>query len=76
MMAEGLADIYPRLSPTSEWDIGAGDAILREVGKMVYQYSDEVEPTDYLEKNKREKLTPLQYDKKDLINPNFVVVDI
>lgn len=32
LIAEGKADIYPRLGPTSEWDTGAGDAILREAG--------------------------------------------
>ena len=28
-LAEGAADVYPRLSPTSEWDVGAGHALLR-----------------------------------------------
>lgn len=31
-LAEGFADIYPRLSPTSEWDTAAGQCILREAG--------------------------------------------
>jgi 3'(2'), 5'-bisphosphate nucleotidase len=31
-LAEGSADIYPRLSPTSEWDIAAGQAILIAAG--------------------------------------------
>lgn len=31
-LAEGAADIYPRLAPTSEWDIAAGDAILTAAG--------------------------------------------
>jgi 3'(2'), 5'-bisphosphate nucleotidase len=34
-IAEGTADIYPRLSPTSEWDIGAGDAIVVAAGGIV-----------------------------------------
>jgi 3'(2'), 5'-bisphosphate nucleotidase len=31
-LAEGAADIYPRLSPTSEWDIAAGHAIVVAAG--------------------------------------------
>jgi len=31
-IAEGLADVYPRLSPTSEWDIAAGHAVLAAAG--------------------------------------------
>ena len=34
-VAEGLADIYPRLSPTSEWDTAAGHAILLAAGGRV-----------------------------------------
>lgn len=34
-IAEGAADIYPRLSPTSEWDIAAGCAILTAAGGVV-----------------------------------------
>lgn len=34
-IAEGLADVYPRLGPTSEWDIAAGDALLHAAGGMV-----------------------------------------
>jgi 3'(2'), 5'-bisphosphate nucleotidase len=29
LLAEGLADIYPRLSPTMEWDVAAGDCVFR-----------------------------------------------
>jgi 3'(2'), 5'-bisphosphate nucleotidase len=32
MVAAGEADLYPRLAPTCEWDIGAGDAVLRAAG--------------------------------------------
>ena len=44
-VASGRADLYPRFGETSEWDIAAGDAILRAAGgalldmrgeKMVY----------------------------------------
>lgn len=33
LVAEGRADIYPRLSPTMEWDVAAGDAIFRYSGE-------------------------------------------
>ncbi|MBN2825665.1 MAG: 3'(2'),5'-bisphosphate nucleotidase CysQ [Campylobacterales bacterium] len=58
MVAEGEADIYPRLAPTMEWDTAAADAIVREAGKMTYQF---------------ESQTPLLYNKEDLLNPWFVV---
>ena len=35
IVAEGRADIYPRLSPTSEWDTAAGHAILLASGGLV-----------------------------------------
>ena len=34
-MAEGGADIYPRASPTSEWDTAAGHAVLLAAGGLV-----------------------------------------
>jgi 3'(2'),5'-bisphosphate nucleotidase len=34
-VAEGGADFYPRLGPTSQWDTAAGDAILRTAGGRV-----------------------------------------
>ena len=58
MVAEGVADIYPRLAPTMEWDTAAADAIVREAGKMTYQFA---------------KDEPLMYNKEDLLNPWFVV---
>ena len=58
MVAEGSADIYPRLAPTMEWDTAAADAIARESGKMTYQF---------------ETNTPLVYNKENLLNPWFVV---
>jgi 3'(2'),5'-bisphosphate nucleotidase len=36
MVANGEADLYPRLGPTSEWDIAAGDAILRAAGGKLH----------------------------------------
>jgi 3'(2'), 5'-bisphosphate nucleotidase len=34
-LAEGLADLYPRLSPQSEWDLAAGHAVLAAAGGLV-----------------------------------------
>lgn len=34
-VAEGKADVYPRLAPVSEWDIAAGHAILMAAGGAV-----------------------------------------
>jgi len=58
MVATGEADMYPRLAPTMEWDTAAADAIVRCVGKMTYQYDSG---------------KPLKYNKKDLLNPWFIV---
>lgn len=58
MVAEGTADIYPRLAPTMEWDTGAAHAIVIEVGKRVLQFG------------KKENLL---YNKEVLLNPWFVV---
>ncbi len=35
LIAEGLADVYPRFGPTMEWDIAAGEAVLRAAGGRV-----------------------------------------
>ncbi|OYX75770.1 MAG: 3'(2'),5'-bisphosphate nucleotidase [Rhizobiales bacterium 32-66-11] len=35
LLAEGAADLYPRLGRTMEWDTAAGDAVLRAAGGMV-----------------------------------------
>jgi 3'(2'), 5'-bisphosphate nucleotidase len=32
-VADGRADIYPRLGPTMEWDVAAGDCIYRQSGR-------------------------------------------
>ena len=67
MVAEGSADIYPRLAPTMEWDTAAADAIVREAGKMTYRY----DPTFNIENSASN--APLVYNKKELLNPWFVV---
>jgi len=58
LVAEGIADVYPRFAPTMEWDTAAGHAIIKEAGG------------DVIDINKRE---PLKYNKEQLINPPFIV---
>lgn len=60
-IAEGNADIYPRFGRTMEWDTGAGHAIVKSAGKGVYKFED----GDIREE--------LEYNKKSLKNPYFVV---
>jgi len=62
MVAEGEADVYPRLAPTMEWDTAAADAVVREAGKMTYQYADDAAQE-----------LPMVYNKQELLNPWFVV---
>ena len=57
-VAEGSADLYPRCSPTMEWDIAAAHAIVNKVGKHVFQLHT---------------CNELIYNKCDLHNPWFVV---
>lgn len=59
MVAEGTADICPRFGPTMEWDTAAGHALVKAVGKNIWQ-------TDLK--------TELCYNKKNLTNPNFIVL--
>jgi 3'(2'), 5'-bisphosphate nucleotidase len=35
LIAEGLGDFYPRFGPTMEWDVAAGEAVLRAAGGQV-----------------------------------------
>ena len=44
LVAEGIADLYPRFGPTCEWDIGAGHAVLRAAGGRVHTF-DGIEMT-------------------------------
>lgn len=39
LVAEGSADVYPRLGPTMEWDVAAGDCIYRNSGRHVARES-------------------------------------
>ena len=40
LVAEGSADLYPRLGPTSEWDIAAGQAVVEAAGGQVVRLAD------------------------------------
>lgn len=58
MVAEGAADVYPRLGPTSEWDTAAAHAVVLGAGGEVLALDG----------------TPLRYNARDtLLNPHFVV---
>jgi len=58
LVAEGAADIYPRLGPTSEWDTAAAQAVVEGAGGMV---------TDTA-------MQPLKYNRgESLLNPYFLV---
>jgi 3'(2'), 5'-bisphosphate nucleotidase len=57
LVAEGVADLYPRFGPTMEWDTAAGQCIVEESGGVVVDMS-----------GKR-----LTYNKESLLNSNFVV---
>jgi 3'(2'), 5'-bisphosphate nucleotidase len=56
LIAEGGADLYPRVGPTMEWDTAAAQCILEQAGGLV---------TD-LEGN------PMIYNKPQLLNPGFL----
>lgn len=58
MVAEGVADIYPRFGPTMEWDTGAGHAIARAAGKKVIDHHTGQE---------------MRYNKENLLNNWFIV---
>lgn len=65
-VAEGKADIYPRIAPTMEWDTAAAHAILNAVKGRIVQYKE------YREIYKIKKLPELIYNKKNLLNPYFI----
>jgi 3'(2'), 5'-bisphosphate nucleotidase len=55
-LAEGSADLYPRLAPTHDWDIAAGHAILKAAGGSVTAPDG----------------APLVYGSNDLLIPAFL----
>ncbi len=58
LVAEGKANIYPRFSPTMEWDTGAGHAIALAAGCEIKE---------------ADGVTDLKYNKENLTNPWFMV---
>ena len=58
LVAEGKAQVYPRLAPTMEWDTAAGHAVAKFAGCEVYNFNTNTE---------------LEYNKENLLNPWFVV---
>jgi len=42
LLAEGAVDLYPRLAPTSEWDVAAGHALVVAAGGAVFTADGEV----------------------------------
>ena len=58
LVAEGQADVYPRFGPTMEWDTAAAHAVVLGAGRQV---------------NIAESGEPLVYNKKNLLNPWFIV---
>jgi 3'(2'), 5'-bisphosphate nucleotidase len=59
LLAEGKADFYPRLGPTSEWDTAAAHAVVNAAGGQIITLNGE----------------PLQYNRKEsLLNPEFLVI--
>lgn len=58
-IAEGAADIYPRLGPTSQWDTAAAQAVLEEAGGAV------LDPQG----------CPLRYGlDRPVLNPHFIAL--
>jgi hypothetical protein len=48
MVAEGRADIYPRIAPTMEWDTAAAQAVVEASGGRVVKYNPAVPAGSYL----------------------------
>ncbi|HEB62687.1 MAG TPA: 3'(2'),5'-bisphosphate nucleotidase [Bacteroidetes bacterium] len=57
IIAQGAAEIYPRLAPTMEWDTAAAQIILEEAGGKVIQHNS---------------MEALKYNKENMLNPSFV----
>ncbi|MFN8284720.1 MAG: 3'(2'),5'-bisphosphate nucleotidase CysQ [Chitinophagales bacterium] len=58
LLAEGKADVYPRLGPTMEWDTCAGQIVATEAGAEVLRFDNN---------------EPLLYNRENLLNPFFMV---
>jgi 3'(2'), 5'-bisphosphate nucleotidase len=57
ILANGEAQVYPRLAPTMEWDTAAAHIILEEAGGSIVRADNG---------------KPLQYNKENLLNPHFI----
>lgn len=82
MVAEGSADIYPRIAPTMEWDTAAAHAVVVAAGGQVFEYDGNLPVSSYsvhgaksLERGDSLPPAPgsLLYNKQNLLNPYFVV---
>jgi 3'(2'), 5'-bisphosphate nucleotidase len=59
LVAEGEADLYPRLAPTAEWDTAAAQAVVEAAGGLVVD----------------DRFKVLRYNSKaDILNPYFYVI--
>jgi len=59
VVAEGGADLYPRLGPTSEWDTAAAQAVVEQAGGSVVTLDGK----------------PMNYNAKaEILNPHFLVI--
>jgi 3'(2'), 5'-bisphosphate nucleotidase len=59
VVAEGGADVYPRLGPTSEWDTAAAQAVVEQAGGKVVTLDG----------------NPMKYNAKaEILNPHFMVI--
>lgn len=59
LVAEGVADVYPRLGPTSEWDTAAAHCVIQEAGGDIVDMNGNA----------------LRYNDKDsILNPYFFAV--
>jgi len=59
-IAEGSADIYPRLAPTHDWDVAAGQAIIEAAGGHVLAPDG----------------TPIRYGSPELLIPGFIATGV
>ncbi|MEN2283874.1 3'(2'),5'-bisphosphate nucleotidase CysQ [Algoriphagus sp. SE2] len=59
LVAEGKAQIYPRIAPTMEWDTAAAHGVVLSMGGEVLQLPSH---------------EPLIYNKENLLNPSFVTL--
>jgi 3'(2'), 5'-bisphosphate nucleotidase len=57
LVAEGVADEYPRYGSTMEWDTAAGQAILQEANCSLLNFETNL---------------PMQYNRTQLLNPSFI----